>query len=237
MTNDVRGSTIVDLSQPIYQGMPIYPGHLPTVVFDYHTHEETLGKFESDLSYATKGLILSDHGPTHVDSISHFDPSEGAATIDRMPLDGFWGEGTCIDISSTAPRDYCSAGDLDAALEASGAELRPGHVLLLHTGTFERHGGTPDYQTEYPGLDESAAEWLVQRDVKVFGVDCPSPDSPASRTYPVHLVCRREGVTHYENLAGLEPLIGRRFTFIGLPLKVVGGHGSPVRAAAMLRDE
>ena len=54
--------TIVDLSQPIYKGMPVYPGHLATVVFDYHTHAETLGKFESDLSYATKGLILSDHG-------------------------------------------------------------------------------------------------------------------------------------------------------------------------------
>ena len=78
MTVDIRSSTIVDLSQPIYKGMPVYPGHLATVVFDYHTHAETLGKFKSDLSYATKGLILSDHGPTHVDSISHFDPADGA---------------------------------------------------------------------------------------------------------------------------------------------------------------
>jgi kynurenine formamidase len=237
MTVDIRGSTIVDLSQPIYKGMPIYPGHLATVVFDYHTHAETLGKFESDLSYATKGLILSDHGPTHVDSISHFDPADGAAAIDEMPLDTFWGEGTCIDISSTPAGEYCSAADLDASLEASGAELRPGDVLLLHTGAFERHGGTADYLTGYPGLDESGAEWLVERQVKVFGVDCPSPDSPKSPTYPVHLICRREGLTHYENLARLRPLIGRRFVFVGLPLKVVGGHGSPVRAAALLLDE
>jgi kynurenine formamidase len=237
MTVDIRGSTIVDLSQPIYKGMPVYPGHLATVVFDFHTHAETLGKFESDLSYATKGLILSDHGPTHVDSISHFDPAEGAAGIDEMPLDTFWGEGTCIDISSTPAGEYCSAADLDESLEASGADLHPGDVLLMHTGAFERDGGTPDYLTGYPGLDESGAEWLVERQVKVFGVDCPSPDSPKSPTYPVHLMCRREGITHYENLAGLRPLIGRRFVFVGLPLKVVGGHGSPVRAAALLVDE
>lgn len=237
MRMDAQGSAIVDLSQPIYQGMPVYPGHLPTVVFDYHTHADTLGKFESDLSYATKGLMLSDHGPTHVDSISHFDPAAEAATIDRMPLDAFWGEGTCLDVSATPARGYCSAGELDAALDASGSDLRPGDVLLLHTGTFERHGGTPDYLTEYPGLDESAAEWLMQREVKVFGVDSPSPDSPASPTYPVHLACRREGVTHYENLAGLAPLVGRRFVFVGLPLKVVGGHGSPVRAAALVLDD
>jgi kynurenine formamidase len=237
MSVDVRGSTIVDLSQPIYKGMPVYPGHLATVVFDYHAHADTLGKFESDFSYASKGLILSDHGPTHVDSISHFDSAEDAATIDEMPLDTFWGEGTCIDISSTPAREYCSAADLDASLEASGGELRPGDVLLLHTGTFERHGGTEEYTSQYPGLDESAAEWLVERKVKVFGVDCPSPDNPASPIYPVHLMCRREGVTHYENLAGLRPLIGRRFVFVALPLKVVGGHGSPVRAAAFLPDE
>jgi kynurenine formamidase len=237
MTVDIRGSTIVDLSQPIYKGMPIYPGHLATVVFDFHTHADTLGKFESDLSYATKGLILSDHGPTHVDSISHFDPAEGAAAIDEMPLDTFWGEGTCIDISSTPAGEYASAADLDESLDASGAELRPGDVLLIHTGAFERYGGTQDYVTGYPGLDDSGAEWLVERQVKVFGVDCPSPDSPKSPTYPVHLMCRREGITHYENLAGLQPLIGRRFVFVGLPLKVVGGHGSPVRAAALLFDE
>jgi kynurenine formamidase len=237
MTVDVRGSTIVDLSQPIYKGMPVYPGHLATVVFDYHAHADTLGKFESDFSYASKGLILSDHGPTHVDSISHFDSSDDAATIDEMPLDTFWGEGTCIDISSTPAREYCSAEGLDASLEASGAELRPGDVLLLHTGTYERHGGTDEYTSQYPGLDESGAEWLVERKVKVFGVDCPSPDNPASPTYPVHLMCRREGVTHYENLAGLRELIGRRFVFVGLPLKVVRGHGSPVRAAAFLLDE
>jgi len=236
MTIDVRGSTILDLSQPIYKGMPVYPGHLTTAVFDHHTHAETLGKFESDLSYATKGLILSDHGPTHVDSISHFDPDESAATIDRMPLDAFWGNGTCIDISSTPARGYCSAEGLDAALEASGAELRPGDVLLLNTGAFERHGGTAEYLSEYPGLDESAAEWLVEREVKVFGVDSPSPDSPASPTYPVHLVCRREHLTHYENLANLESLVGKRFVFMGLPLNVVGGHGSPVRAAALLDE-
>ncbi len=234
--NDSSGSKIVDLSQPIYKGMPVYPGHLGTVVFDFHSHEETLGKFESDLSYATKGILVSDHGPTHVDSFSHFDPAGDAPTIDEMSLDIFWGPGTCIDISSTAPQEYCSAEGLEAALEDSGAELRPGDVLLIHTGNFERNAGTDAYLSDYPGLDESAGEWLIEREVKAFGVDTPSPDNPISRTYPIHLICRREHVTHYENLANLGQLIGKRFTFLGLPLKVLGGHGSPVRAAAILSD-
>ena len=49
------------------------------------------------------------------------------------------------------------------------------------------------------------------------------------------MMCRANGITHYENLANLEQVVGRRFLFIGLPLKVRGGTGSPVRAIAVSR--
>lgn len=225
---------LIDLTQEIYQGMLVYPGHLKTVVWEHHTHEETQHVFESDFTYASKGLLLSDHGPTHVDALSHLDAREGAPTIDVMPLEIFTGAGTCIDISDTAPREYSSAEDLDRAVAAAGSLLREGDVLLMRTGDYDRHYGTADYLSQYPGLDESACRWLVDKKVKVFGVDSPSPDNPASRTYPVHLMCREQGITHFENLANLGEVVGRRFTFYGFPLKVRGGHGSPVRAVAEL---
>jgi len=226
--------TIIDLSQEIYQGMPVYPGHLNTVIWDYHTHESTQGVMESDLTYATRGIIVSDHGPTHVDSLSHFDPREGAPTIDEMELDRFWGPAICIDVSDAPPREDVEPERLDAALADSGQELRRGDILLLRTGNWDRNGGTEKYLSDYPGLGAESAEWLVEKGVKAFGVDTPTPDNPASRIYPVHLMCRREGVHHYENLANLGDVAGRRFTFLGLPLRFRGGHGSPVRAIAML---
>lgn len=227
-------STMVDLSQEIYQGMPVYPGHLNTVMWDYHTHESTVGVMDSDLTYATRGIILSDHGPTHVDSLSHFDPRPEAPTIDKMDLSLFWGPALCIDISDAEPRTDVGPKELDAALATTGLELREGDILLLRTGNFDRNAGTDAYLSEYPGLGEDGAEWLVQRGVKAFGVDTPTPDNPASRTYPVHLVCRRDGLHHYENLANLGAVVGRRFTFFGLPLRFRAGHGSPVRAVALL---
>jgi kynurenine formamidase len=61
-------SKLIDLSQEIYQGMPVYPGHLQTTIWDYHSHEETRKRLEGGFSYTTRGLIISDHGPTHVDA-------------------------------------------------------------------------------------------------------------------------------------------------------------------------
>ena len=46
----------------------------------------------------------------------------------------------------------------------------------------------------------------------------------------------RSGVVIYENLTNLKPLIGKRFKFIGVPLKIVKGSASPVRALAVLEE-
>ncbi|MCW7945722.1 hypothetical protein AAW14_27885 [Streptomyces hygroscopicus] len=225
---------LIDLSQDIYQGMMVYPGHLKTVVFDHATHEETALRFDSGFSFQTKGLMINDNGPTHVDSFSHLDPDPAAQTIDQMPLDLFYGQAVCLDVSHVPARTDITAEHLDAAEQAVEVSVEPGDILLLHTGTFGRHAGQPQYLTDFPGLGESASKWIVDRGVKTFGVDSPTPDNPASRIYPCHLMCRHHGITHYENLANLDQLIGRRFTFAGFPLKLVGGHGGPTRAVALL---
>jgi kynurenine formamidase len=225
---------IVDLSQEIDTGMQVYPGHLKTVLFDHASHDETRGRFEGGFSFQTKGFLMNDNGPTHVDSFSHLDPDPAAATIDQMPLDLFFGQAICIDVSAVPPRTDIEPGDLEDALKSSGQELKAGDILLLYTGTHKRHGGTPAYLTEFPGLGAEASQWLVDRQVKTFGVDSPTPDNPVSKTYPCHMMGRRNHVTHYENLANLDQVSGQRFQFAGFPLRLKGAHGGPTRAVAIL---
>ncbi len=227
---------LVDLSQEIYQGMGVYPGHLKTVVWDHATHEETLSRFEGGFSFHSQGLMMCDHGPTHVDAISHLDPADGAPSIDEMPLATFYGTALCIDVSHVEPPDYITVDDLVQGLEGAGQVLERGDALLLRTGAFERFGGTAEYTSRYTGLDERAGDWLAESGVKIFGVDSPSPDNPISRTYPVHMMCRAKHITHYENLANLDQVTGLRFTFAGFPLRIRGGTGSPVRAVAIVED-
>jgi kynurenine formamidase len=48
------------------------------------------------------------------------------------------------------------------------------------------------------------------------------------------MTCRREHITHYENLARLDQVVNTRFTFAGFPLKLRGAHGGPTRAVALV---
>jgi kynurenine formamidase len=225
---------IIDLSQDIYEGMKVYPGHLKTVQFEHATHEETAPRFEGGFSFQTTGFILNDNGPTHVDSFSHLDPAPGAETIDQMPLELFYGPAICLDVTGFAPQTDITADDLDRIVGESPVDVQRGDIVLFHTATWNRYVGDKRYLTDFPGLGASAAEWIVERGVKTFGVDSPTPDNPASKTYPVHMMCRREHITHYENLANLDQVVNTRFTFVGFPLKVRGAHGGPTRAVALV---
>jgi kynurenine formamidase len=227
----------VDLSQEIYQGMLVYPGHLKTVIFEHTSHAESGANFEGGFSYRANGLIMSEHGPTHVDALTHLDPRPGAPAIDEMDLGTFYGRGVCLDVSHVPIRTDITREDLEALAARSRVALTPGSVLLLHTGNHGRNAGTTAYLREYPGLGADASQWLLEREVKVFGVDAPSPDNPASRTYPCHMMCREHGITHYENLANLDQLLDEEFVFAGFPLRIHGGTGSPVRAVAIIATE
>jgi kynurenine formamidase len=227
---------IVDLSQDIYEGMKVYPGHLKTVQFEHATHDETAPRFDSGFSFQTTGFLLNDNGPTHVDSFSHLDPDPSAETIEKMSLDLFYGPAVCLDVSGAPARTDITAEDLDEAVEKSAVDVQPGDIVLFHTATWNRYAGTPQYLTDFAGLGDSASKWIVERGVKTFGVDSPTPDNPASTSYPCHMMCRREHITHYENLARLDELLDTRFTFAGFPLKLVGAHGGPTRAVALLED-
>lgn len=227
---------LIDLSQDIYEGMKVYPGHLKTVQFEHATHDETAVRFDSGFSFQTTGFILNDNGPTHVDSFSHLDPDPDADTIENMSLDLFYGPAVCLDVSDFAPRTDITAEDLDRALASSQVDIKPGDIVLFHTGTWNRYAGDKRYLSDFAGLGKSASEWIVQHGIKTFGVDSPTPDNPASTSYPCHMMCRSEHITHYENLANLDKVLDRRFTFVGFPLKLQGAHGGPTRAVALVEE-
>jgi len=72
------------------------------------------------------------------------------------------------------------------------------------------------------------------------GADAPSVDSfhevAVRMVQPVHMMCRERGILNIENLRNVDLIPRREFTFVGLPLKIRNGCGSPIRAVALTED-
>ena len=80
----------------------------------------------------------------------------------------------------------------------------------------------------------AAAEWLVDRKIKLLAVDTPTPDIPIHKRpqgfdWPVHHTLLRDGVLISEQVANARSLAGRRAELLFLPLNIVGGDGAPAR--------
>jgi len=225
---------IIDLSQEIYSGMPVFSG-MPQVKISVHaTHEEWDGITGSDVaSPAVNRLEMGEHMGTHVDAINHMGREYRGQSIDCMPLSMFYTAGICLDLSHKGPGELIEPADLQVALRIGGLSILLGDTVLLYTDHYRRASGTPAWENG-PGLSEEAARWLGEQEIAAFGVETEAPGVRKVSNKAVHRVCGELGFTHYENLANLHLLVGRgRFRFIGLPLKIRGGTGSPVRAVAV----
>jgi kynurenine formamidase len=225
---------IIDLSQEIYTGMPVFPG-MPIVEIALHaSHEEWDGIGDSDIvSPAVNRLAFGEHTGTHVDAINHMARQYRGQSIDTMPLTMFYTEGICLDLSHKGLRELIEPDDMTLAMLQAGLEIKPGDTILLYTDHYRRAFKTDDWDNG-PGVSAETARWLGHQKIAAFGVETMSPGVRHISNRVVHHICGEMGFTHYENLINLHQLIGRgRFRFIGLPLKIRGGTGSPVRAVAI----
>lgn len=227
----------VDLSREIYHKMPRLPNHPSIMVTPFGTHDEVRTADGYAFSSATLALVIGDHAGTHVDAPLHFDARPGAATIDRMPLEDFYLDAVCLDLSHKPLKSDISIDDLQQAEAAAEVEIRARDMVLLHMDFFRRTYGTDGYLTDFPGLTKESATWLGNKGIAMFGVEAVSPGRPGRNNFEVHHVCRDMGFTHVEGLVNLQQLVGKgRFKFIGFPLKIRGGTASPIRAVALLDD-
>ena len=212
---------VVDLSHPVEDGMPVYPGD-PVVRLSPAT---TIGEH----GYNVLHVRMGSQSGTHVDAPYHF--LADGARVDQLPLELFLAPAVVADVRGRAPHTAITWADLRSV----AGRLGPGRMLLLHTG-WDAHWGTDAY-AGHPFLDGEAAERVVAAGVRTVGIDALSldetvPGGGPAGGFAAHLAVLGAGGVIVENLRGLELLRSAEPVVSVLPLRLAGADGAPVRAVA-----
>jgi arylformamidase len=208
---------IHDVSLPISESLVAWPGD-PRPAF-----VSVLSLDRGDSATVTR-LDLSAHTGTHVDAPAHF--VQGGAGVDSLDLDVLVGPAHVIDGGAARA---LSARVLEALSIPPAAER-----LLFRTRNSERWARrefSHEFVEDFVAVTEDGARWLVERGVRLVGVDYLSV-APFADPVPAHRVLLQGDVVVVEglDLSGVSP---GAYRFACLPLRLVGVEGAPARAILM----
>ena len=204
---------VYDLTHTIKNDMPVYPGTEQPRLTTACTIEA--------VGYRETLLHMFSHTGTHMDAPAHM-LLDGAA-LDSYPGEKFAGTAAVVDCRE---RESISLPLLQS-YDLDGVDF-----VLFCTG-WDKKWGSPDYYEGFPCLTADAAAYLATLPLKGVGEDSISLDPCDSVDFPNHITLLRADFVNTENLKGLDALVGRRFTFVTLPLKFENSDGCSCRAIAM----
>ena len=200
---------LYDATLPIHEGMLTFPGDPQfaiVTVFDRRKGDP----FNLAL------MQVATHLGTHVDPPAHY--VEGGATVDEIPLETMIGPAVILDMRGRQLVDR-------RALEDSWFESYT--RVLLKTDNSSKLLKR-DYDTDYVSLTEDGARFLVDKGVRLVGIDYLSIETYMNPGAPVHHIFISAGVLIVEGLYLSEIPAGPCRIYC-LPMRIKGGDGAPAR--------
>src|SRR5580698_1489871 len=167
------------------------PGHNPRI--EYIDHQQSLpqilpffaGLRKEDLpdgqGWAVERVQLTTHNGTHLDAPWHYHPTmnrgERAATIDEVPLEWCFQPGVKLDFRHFADGYVVTAEDVEAELKRIGHTLSPLEIVVVNTSAGAKYGQA-DFVNSGCGMGYEATMYLLERGVRLTGIDGWSWDAP-----------------------------------------------------------
>lgn len=253
---------IVDLTQPLTPGPPIFAGDPAVTLERTRTHEAD--------GYQVTAVGLGSHSGTHLDAPRHF--FADGATLDDFPADRLVRPGWVVDVRPLESPAPPAPGNIYASL-SPGPSLQPPTEPLPLVGVATAlaaaaapysavppHLPSPGEQPVYE-LPEITASLLAGRlgDVRLepgdflllwtggalltgdcaplllqTGAGLVGTDAPGldEEPFPLHHALLAKGVLLAENLANMDELGTGSVMCAFLPLAIPDADGAPVRAVA-----
>ena len=197
---------LIDISLPLKPGMITYPGD-PTLRFESHK------KLPSVVTY----LHMGSHTGTHLDAPKH-SVKNGIGT-DAVALTQCIGP--CRVLNMTSVSQGITAKDFERH------SIKRGERILVKTKNSLR--GHKKFRSDFIYLEPSAAEYLARKGITLFGTDYLSVKQRGAPDNGAHTYLLKKNIVIIEGL-DLSKVQQGTYFFVGLPLKLVGGDGSPIRA-------
>jgi arylformamidase len=199
------GGGWIDVSRPLRDATPVWPGDRPFVLEQRRAPEMVLSAYAG-----------SCHAGTHLDAPLHLDPA--GAAVDAVPLDRLVGPAELLHLPAAGRA--LEPADLPRGWEPSSSRL------LLRTDSYPLDAAVgPGFAALSAGL----VHWLAARGVELLGIDTPSVDLFAAADLPAHRALLGRGMSWIENLWLGEAAPGN-YLLIALPIRLEGAEAAPLRA-------
>ena len=171
VTDPDSGLQFYELSHPWGMYTPIFPGYeeIKLERITYHAKQGVM----------THKIVTIFHTSTHVNAPMHLLPGEAA--VGELALHRFFGTGVVLSIPK-GKWELIEPADLEKAAPA----VLEDDIVLINTGWHKRYSDSKEYFGYAPGLSKRAAEWLVDKHVKLVGVDSATVDHPLATSIGPH---------------------------------------------------
>ena len=199
---------IVDLTLPIDERTPTFPGDPKQEIVQVATIEKN--------GWNEKRLTINSHFSTHIDAPFHM--ILNGKTLTNFPVDAFIGDAMVIDAQN------------QNVIESDLKDVKKEDLVFFFTGHIDK-AYSPDFFRDNPTIGKETAQKLVEKKVKMVGLDSYTVDNAP---FEVHKLLLQNDILIVENLVNLDKLVGKRFKCYVLPLKIQDGDGAPCRVIGIL---
>ena len=236
---------LIDLSMEVFQGMMTYPNVAKPVIVEMETYSQmaqSVGTDKFGVNEITNHcmIVTGDHIGTHIDSWGHVNPTRRAPRASRSTTATATGSCSTSRTRQPATRSRCPTSK-PPRRSSAGIRIKALDIVLLRTDAAKKRLDKA-YLTNHPGMTKESVHYILDRGVKVMGIDAIGFDPPVAKMFErkkfweAHRVMREREYYHLENMCNLHeiPAPYHSFTVSVLPVKWRGASAAPVRAVAII---